>query len=236
MHRLSDALAIEMARLAIENIGREYPNAPGHLLRSADDLRPPRELHPAFYGCLDWHSSVHGHWMLVRLLRHVLTGLLKARGGRKCDLTLDATLTPANIATEVAYFAQPNRQSFERTYGWAWLLQLSRPSSTAGTNQTTASGGRPRFGQPLAAAMVDRYLAFLPKADVTDPHRREWEHGLRPRAGARYTRARSATRSSKALIVERATAYYGARTGGTIRRSSSRAARTSCPPRSSRPI
>jgi Protein of unknown function (DUF2891) len=69
MHRLSDALAIEMARLAIENIGREYPNAPAHLLRSADDLRPPRDLHPAFFGSWDWHSSVHQHWLLARLLR-----------------------------------------------------------------------------------------------------------------------------------------------------------------------
>ena len=79
MHRLSDALAIEMARLAIENIGREYPNAPGHLLRSADDLRGPRELHPAFFGSWDWHSSVHQHWLLVRLLR------LERAGGLASD-------------------------------------------------------------------------------------------------------------------------------------------------------
>ena len=71
---LSDDLAEAMTRLAVENIGREYPNAPGHLLTGPGDLRTPRELHPAFFGSYDWHSSVHQHWLLVRLLRLGRTG------------------------------------------------------------------------------------------------------------------------------------------------------------------
>jgi len=108
-----------MARLAIHNIGREYPNAPGHLLRSADDLRTPRALHPAFFGSYDWHSSVHQHWLLVRLLRLGLAGP-ETDAARSA---LGATLTPENLEVEAAHLR--GRPSFERTYGWAWLLELA---------------------------------------------------------------------------------------------------------------
>ena len=94
VERLTPALALAMARLAIENIGREYPNAPGHLLRSADDLRPPRELHPAFFGSWDWHSSVHQHWLLVRLLR---LGRVRQRTDARAR-RLPHTLTADNLA------------------------------------------------------------------------------------------------------------------------------------------
>lgn len=119
MQRLTVALAERMARLAIDNIGREYPNAPAHLLRSAADLRPPLELHPAFGGSYDWHSCVHQHWLLARLLRLGLAGAeTDAAQG-----TLTASLAPSHIAVEATYLR--NHPTFERTYGWAWLLALS---------------------------------------------------------------------------------------------------------------
>ena len=155
MHRLSDALAIEMARLAIENIGREYPNAPGHLLRSVDDLRPPRELHPAFFGSWDWHSSVHQHWLLVRLLRLDRAGELTADARR----ALAANLTPERLAIEAAYLRE--HPAFERTYGWAWLLRLSDELAA------WADPGAAMWADALApavAAVRTGWLAWLPSA------------------------------------------------------------------------
>ena len=155
MHRLSDALAIEMARLAIENIGREYPNAPGHLLRSADDLRPPRELHPAFFGSWDWHSSVHQHWLLVRLLRLDRPGELTAHARR----ALAASLTPERLAAEAAYLR--DHPAFERTYGWAWLLRLSDELAA----WTDPDAGRWSDALAPAVAVVRTgWLAWFPSA------------------------------------------------------------------------
>ena len=137
-------------------IAKEYPNKPEHVMNDGRDVDNPRKLHPAFYGCFDWHSSVHGHWMLVRLLR-TFPNLAEAAQIRKA---LDANLKADNIAGEVAYLKQPNRQSFERTYGWAWLLKLAEELSL-----WNDSDGREwsRNLQPLVDALIDRYLAFLPK-------------------------------------------------------------------------
>lgn len=108
------------ARLALSCIHREYPNKISHVLNSAADARPARELYPAFYGCYDWHSSVHGHWLLVRILNTdaetpfrpvILEALAKS-------------FTAENIAGELAYFQGADRASFERPYGTAWFLQL----------------------------------------------------------------------------------------------------------------
>ena len=155
MHRLSDALAIEMARLAIENIGREYPNAPGHLLRSAEDLRTPRELHPAFFGSWDWHSSVHQHWLLVRLLRLDRAGELTADARR----ALSANLTPEHLAIETAYLRE--NPAFERTYGWAWLLRLS-DELAAWTDPDAAMWADALA--PAVAVVRTAWLAWLPSA------------------------------------------------------------------------
>ena len=119
--QLSQDQASAFARLALKGIQHEYPNKPDHVLNAAADAKGPRALHPAFYGCFDWHSSVHGHWMLVRLLR--LFPELPERGQARAVLA--EHLTAKNLQAEADYFAQPNRQSFERTYGWAWLLKLA---------------------------------------------------------------------------------------------------------------
>ncbi len=118
---LDAAAAARFAALALKCLHQEYPNHISHTLNSALDARPPHELTPAFYGCLDWHSDVHGHWLLVRLLRVFPDApfVARARGAVEQSLTLP------NIAGEVSYLHGAGRASFERPYGLAWLLRLA---------------------------------------------------------------------------------------------------------------
>jgi hypothetical protein len=117
---LSAAHVERFAELALACVHREYPNKIAHVLNGDADALPPRRLTPAFYGCFDWHSSVHGHWLLVRLLRLFPSGNFAARA----RAALKQNLTAANLAQEAAYFSGEGRASFERPYGLAWLLQL----------------------------------------------------------------------------------------------------------------
>jgi hypothetical protein len=153
-------LTIEQAShfvgLALTGITREYPNAPGMVLNGPGDVLGPRVLHPAFYGCFDWHSSVHGHWMLVRLLK-LFPDLAEAGDIRR---SVGSNLSAENILAEKAYFDGANRRSFERMYGWAWLLKLSE--ELHGWDDPQGSSWRDNL-QPLADAFVERYLSFLPK-------------------------------------------------------------------------
>ena len=153
---LTEAQASHFAQLALKCVTREYPNKPEHVLNDAPDVQSPKALHPAFYGCFDWHSSVHGHWMLVRLLG-LFPDLPEAGDIRKA---LSATLSAENILAETAYLKQKNRQSFERTYGWAWLLKLAEELSLS---RDTEEKNWARNLQPLVDALIDSYLQFLPK-------------------------------------------------------------------------
>lgn len=118
---ITDEQAEKFSGLALSGLQREYPNKPSNVLAGSEDVKSPKALHPAFYGCFDWHSSVHGHWMLVRLLKsNPEHGL-----ARESRSAMDQSLTPENIAAEVAYFEQKENKSFERMYGWAWLLRLA---------------------------------------------------------------------------------------------------------------
>src|SRR5437764_1888082 len=117
-----DAHAAErFANLALACVQKEYPNKISHSLNSDADVAPPRELTPAFYGCYDWHSSVHGHWLLARLARTFPNGTF-APAARAA---LAKSLTAENVAKEAAYLRGEGRASFERPYGLAWLLQLA---------------------------------------------------------------------------------------------------------------
>lgn len=118
---LTEELALRLVRLSLDCLDQEYPNKPDHVLGSDAEALPPRKLHPAFYGCFDWHSAVHGHWTLVRLLR-VLPRLPVAAGLRQ---VLHRHLDPQRITAEVAYVAAEQHHLFERPYGWAWLLRLA---------------------------------------------------------------------------------------------------------------
>lgn len=113
--------AARFAALALRCVHQEYPNHVSHTLNSDADARPPRELTPAFYGCLDWHSAVHGHWLLVRLMR-LDPGAPFVPEARAA---VDRSLAPANLEKEAAYLRGANRASFERPYGLAWLLALA---------------------------------------------------------------------------------------------------------------
>jgi Protein of unknown function (DUF2891) len=113
--------AARFADLALACLHREYPNKIAHVMNGDADARPPRELTPAFYGCYDWHSSVHGHWLLVRLIRTYPGAPFEARA----RAALAESLTPANIAGEVRYLQGEGREGFERPYGLAWLLRLA---------------------------------------------------------------------------------------------------------------
>ena len=118
-------LASRFARLALDCVHREYPNKIAHVLNSDADAQTPRSLHPAFYGCFDWHSSVHGHWLLVRLLRLSPELGLPAEMQEQIATALDRSFSPAAIEIEAAYFQTENRASYERPYGSAWFLQLT---------------------------------------------------------------------------------------------------------------
>jgi hypothetical protein len=154
---LAPALASRFARIALDNVVREYPGKPEHVLNGPGDVSFPRVLHPAFYGSYDWHSSVHMHWMLVRLLRRFPA----LREAAEIAALLDRHLSRDAIAGEVAYLARPGTASFERTYGWAWLLKLAEELGRG----TTPDFARWRENiEPLAKAFVARYLAYLPRA------------------------------------------------------------------------
>jgi len=153
---LNDEYVPRFARLALEGVRREYPNKLDHVMSGPSRLGSPRELHPAFYGCYDWHSSVHGHWLLVRLLRTGARGLPEA----EIRAALAANLTVENLRVEDDYFREPGRASFERPYGWAWLLKL---------HEELYQWADPDAGRwfealrPLAATVVEKYLSFFPK-------------------------------------------------------------------------
>src|SRR6185295_18287494 len=156
-HSLTPAQASHFASLALKCISREYPNKPEHVMNDGQEVQSPKSLHPAFYGCFDWHSSVHGHWMLVRLLR-MFPNLPE---GVEIRNAVGANLRAENIVAEVAYLKQKNRQSFERTYGWAWLLKLAEELSlSASANDADARLWSQNL-QPLVEALVASYLAFL---------------------------------------------------------------------------
>lgn len=160
---LTADLARRYAAIALANIAAEYPAKLDHVLASAADAVAPSMLHPAFHGSFDWHSCVHMHWLLARIRR----GFPDLDCCRDIDAGFDLRLTPAAVAGEVAYLARAHSQSFERSYGWAWLLKLATELSM----QEGAGGGRHAQAlQPLTDAFVQRYLAYLPRAGYAIRH------------------------------------------------------------------
>ena len=149
MHRLTPALASRFAEAALGHVEREYPNKLDHVLASSADVQPPRALHPVFFGSFDWHSCVHGYWLLARLLR--LQPTLPQAGA--IQALLARRITAEAVAGELAYLERPEARGFERPYGWAWLLALAQalPEPHAATLQ------------PLARAFARRFESDLPK-------------------------------------------------------------------------
>src|SRR5262245_24222237 len=152
-----DAHAAErFANLALACVHKEYPNKISHVLNSDADVAPPCNLTPAFCGCYDWHSSVHGHWLLVRLLRRFPDASF-AKAARDA---LKQSLTAENLKTEAAYLRGEGRASFERPYGLAWLLQLC-----AELREWDDPQAREMLAnlKPLQEAAVERLTTWLPK-------------------------------------------------------------------------
>src|SRR5882762_2219188 len=144
---LTPQIASSFARIALGHVTREYPNKLDHVLDGPGDVRGPRDLHPIFFGSYDWHSCVHGYWLLASLLRRE-PDMPEAPQIRTL---FDDALTPENVAGEVAYLARPSSRGFERPYGWGWLLKL-QAELLAHTDGRWAQAM-----QPLATAFAERF-------------------------------------------------------------------------------
>lgn len=153
---LTRSQALRLSELPLKCILQEYPNKLGQVLNSDAELQSPKTLHPAFYGCFDWHSAVHGHWLLVRLLKKFPD--LKTSG--KIRIALNQQLTNQNIAAELVFFDTKYNDSFERTYGWAWLLKLQQEL------ESWDDPDAKRWSvilRPLSNLIVEKYMLYLPK-------------------------------------------------------------------------
>jgi hypothetical protein len=149
--------ASHLASLPMKCILQEYPNKINHTaIADSDQVLTPIQQHPSFYGCFDWHSSVHGHWMLVRLLKQ-FPDLKEQAAIRK---VLNTTLTAKNIQIETNYFKAPLSKSFERTYGWAWVLKLQQ--ELLDYNDSDAKQWRTAL-QPLCDTIIKLWNGYLPK-------------------------------------------------------------------------
>src|SRR5664279_274060 len=148
--------AARFAGLALDCVHKPYPNKIAHSLNSDADVKAPRELTPAFYGCYDWHSSVHGHWLLVRLARLFPQAPFAAEARR----AVAQSLTSANIAVEVVYLNASGRNTFERPYGLAWLLQLAAEMKEFDDPEARQWSAALR---PLEQAVTARIAQWLPK-------------------------------------------------------------------------
>jgi len=148
--------ANHLASLPIKCLQQEYPNKPGESLIDSTEVINPKKAHPAFYGCFDWHSSVHGHWSLVYLLNH----FPKLEKRDEIIKKLQTNLSKENIAAEIAYLGKKHEKSFERTYGWNWLLKLQLELEKS--NEPYAKQLAQNL-KPLSDLIAERYIEFLPK-------------------------------------------------------------------------
>ena len=198
--QLDSAEAERFAKLALACIDREFPNKPEHVLDSAADAKVPRDFHPAFFGCYDWHSSVHGHWMLVRLLK-TFPDLASRKEIRS---RLAAHFTGEAMATEARYLDIRSNRSFERTYGWAWTLRLANELAT--WSDPDAKAWRANI-EPLPKTIVARLKDFLPK--LASPIRTGVHPNTAFALGEALDYARTAGEAElETLVVKRAREYY----------------------------
>ena len=188
-----DAKAAErFAKLALACVHKEYPNKIAHVLNSDADVAPPRKLTPAFCGCYDWHSSVHGHWLLVRLLRT----FPDAEFAKDARAALKQSLTADNLKQEAAYIKGEGRSSFERPYGLSWLLQLG-----AELREWDDSDAKEWLSnlKPLEDAAVERLTKWLPK--LSNPVRIGEHDQTAFGLGLMFDYARTAKNDSFARLV-----------------------------------
>lgn len=148
--------ANHLATLPLKCLQQEYPNKLGQLLIDSTEIQSPKKLHPTFYGCFDWHSSVHGHWSLVYLLKRYPNLANK----EQIILKLKTNLSKENIQVEIDYLNKKHEKSFERTYGWNWLLKLQLELETS---KEPFAKELAQNLKPLSNIIIERYIEFLPK-------------------------------------------------------------------------
>ena len=148
--------ANQLIELPLHCVENEYPNKLGQTIGSDEDLQSPEALHPIFYGCFDWHSSVHGYWSMITLVKQ-FPNLEKADEVKEI---LQKNITAENVSKELEYFQKDINKSYERTYGWAWLLKLSEALHTWDTPRGKQLAENL---QPLTDEIVSKYEEFLPK-------------------------------------------------------------------------
>ncbi|HEY1448573.1 MAG TPA: DUF2891 domain-containing protein [Caulobacteraceae bacterium] len=158
VRELTPDLAARFANITLGHVAREYPYADMHIVTGPDDIASPSARHPIFYGSFDWHSCVHGHWLLARLLR-LFPDLPNAEAIRA---HFGQAFTQEKVAGELAYLNRPSSAGFERPYGWAWLLKLA---SELRDGDWPPSHALNQAIQPLAGEVTRRLLGFLPRAD-----------------------------------------------------------------------
>lgn len=153
---LTDSVAAKLIEMPMTCVNQEFPNKLNQSLDSLKEIGRPAELHPAFYGCYDWHSSVHGHWMML-VLSQKFPNLPQKEKAMKLILQ---NITAEKMAGELAYFQRKSEKSFERTYGWAWYLKLTQAAKEL---KTPEGDSLYQNLKPLAEDISQKYQAFLPK-------------------------------------------------------------------------
>lgn len=201
MTRLDTPIASRFASIALAHITREYPNKLDHVLTGPADVRSPRDLHPIFYGSFDWHSNVHGYWLLATL-RRLVPELPESPA---IGALFDDQFVPAKVAVERAYLAGPAQGTFERPYGWAWLLmlaaELTRHDSPDGRRWSTMLA-------PLASDFAERFRGFLPRASYPIRIGTHFNTAFALALAHEYAVA-TGDEALRALLRERASAWYG---------------------------
>jgi hypothetical protein len=197
---LTPDLAGQFADIALGHVRREYPNKPDHVLAGPQDARTPSQLHPIFYGSYDWHSCVHGYWLILHLLER-FPDLPEAA---RIVAVVDQHFTDANVAGERAYLDLPHNRGFERPYGWAWLLALSAQIEALNLPQSARWS---KTFAPLTETFVERFEAFLPKA--TYPLRVGTHFNMAFALALTLDFARQTSRASlETLVVETAKRWF----------------------------
>ena len=148
--------AERLSSLPLKCIQQEYPNKLGQVLNNDSEVKSPKNLHPAFYGCFDWHSAVHGHWLMIRLLKE----FPNLKNKKTIREKLSQQLTQANVLQEVAFFKTKFNESFERTYGWSWILKLQQELITWEDDDAAKWA---KNLSPLVDLITEKYIEFLPK-------------------------------------------------------------------------
>ena len=200
---LTESMALKLAQMPIKSITLEFPNKPGHIYNSAEEVNfSPRMLHPVFYGSFDWHSSVHGHWMLVRVLKL----FPENKNFDEIVKILGNSFRIEKMRIEADYFSKfENAKTFERTYGWAWLLKLDNELMV--WNHPKAHEWHNAL-QPLTNVIVDLWKAYLPKQTYPD------RTGVHPNSAFALNFALEWARTKKDkefenALIEKALNFYG---------------------------